>query len=240
MDQDNDGTRGEATQDQFTFSVHRHRRRHDLHHRDHDQRNQHDLRRPRHRDQRHDRRHRRAAQLPFRPPHQRRRADPYREHGHATHKLDLTVAEQVIVDATSKIDVSGKGYLAGRTTGNTTVGGATGDSWRQLRWPGGEFRWRVRTRCMATMRIRTTGAAVVDRVQQSRRRFGANRSGCISVGWERPFGWRWPLVGHQWWLQAAVSVWRRTLAGTGYISANGAHRGRRGTDRGLCPGFQRF
>jgi hypothetical protein len=36
----------------------------------------------------------------------------------ATHKLDVTVAEQVIVDATSKIDVSGKGYLARYTTGN--------------------------------------------------------------------------------------------------------------------------
>ncbi len=41
-----------------------------------------------------------------------------------THKLELTVAEQVIVSATSRIDVSGLGYLAGRTTGNTTVGGA--------------------------------------------------------------------------------------------------------------------
>ncbi len=42
----------------------------------------------------------------------------------ATHKLDLTVDEQVIVSATSRIDVSGRGYLLGRTTGNTTVGGA--------------------------------------------------------------------------------------------------------------------
>ncbi len=46
----------------------------------------------------------------------------------STYKLDLTVVEQVIIDATSSIDVSGKGYLAGRTTGNTMVGGATGDS----------------------------------------------------------------------------------------------------------------
>jgi len=45
-----------------------------------------------------------------------------------THKIDLTVSQQVIVDASSKIDVSGKGYLAGRTTGNTTVGGAGGGS----------------------------------------------------------------------------------------------------------------
>ena len=36
-----------------------------------------------------------------------------------THKLDVTTAEQFIVDATSGIDVSGKGYLAGRTRGNT-------------------------------------------------------------------------------------------------------------------------
>jgi hypothetical protein len=43
-----------------------------------------------------------------------------------TYKLDLTVADEVIVDATSQIDVSGKGYLPGRTTGNTTVGGAGG------------------------------------------------------------------------------------------------------------------
>src|SRR5262249_21375136 len=45
-----------------------------------------------------------------------------------THKLDLTVAEQVIVDLSSRIDVSGKGYLPGRTTGNTTAGAATGRS----------------------------------------------------------------------------------------------------------------
>lgn len=43
----------------------------------------------------------------------------------ATHKLELNVAGTVVVDETSKIDVSGLGYLAGRTSGNTTVGGAT-------------------------------------------------------------------------------------------------------------------
>jgi len=43
-----------------------------------------------------------------------------------THKLDLTVTQQVIVDATSSIDVTGKGYAPGYTTGNTTTGGATG------------------------------------------------------------------------------------------------------------------
>jgi RHS repeat-associated protein len=42
------------------------------------------------------------------------------------HQLDLTASNQVIVDGTSKIDVSGKGYLPGYTTGNTMVGGAVG------------------------------------------------------------------------------------------------------------------
>src|SRR5206468_1088977 len=42
------------------------------------------------------------------------------------HKLNLSVAHQLYIDATSRIDVSGKGYLPGRTTGNTTVGGAKG------------------------------------------------------------------------------------------------------------------
>src|SRR5262249_44619400 len=51
-----------------------------------------------------------------------------------THKLDLSVTSQVIVDAASRIDVTGKGYVGasgttpGRTTGNTTVGGAQGYS----------------------------------------------------------------------------------------------------------------
>jgi RHS repeat-associated protein len=45
-----------------------------------------------------------------------------------THELDLSVTQQVVVDASSKIDVSGKGYLPGRTTGNTTVGGTVGAS----------------------------------------------------------------------------------------------------------------
>ena len=42
------------------------------------------------------------------------------------HRLELDIPGQILVDATSRIDVSGKGYRAGRTTGNTTVGGATG------------------------------------------------------------------------------------------------------------------
>ncbi len=40
-----------------------------------------------------------------------------------THKLDITVTEQVIVDATSRIDVSDKGYLGRHTSGNTMDGG---------------------------------------------------------------------------------------------------------------------
>ena len=43
-----------------------------------------------------------------------------------THKLDLTVTGEVVVDSTSRIDVGGKGYLPGRTAGNTAAGGATG------------------------------------------------------------------------------------------------------------------
>jgi hypothetical protein len=45
-----------------------------------------------------------------------------------THDLDLTVTHQVIVDASSKIDVSAKGYLPGRTTGNATAGASTGNA----------------------------------------------------------------------------------------------------------------
>ena len=41
------------------------------------------------------------------------------------HKLELDIAGTLLVDATSKIDVTGKGYLVGRTSGNTTVGGAS-------------------------------------------------------------------------------------------------------------------
>src|SRR5579864_4947270 len=57
-----------------------------------------------------------------------------------TQNLDLTVTQQVIVDPTSRIDVSGKGYLPGRTTGNTTVGaatGGTGASYGGTAWTGG-------------------------------------------------------------------------------------------------------
>ena len=42
----------------------------------------------------------------------------------ATHKLDLTVTNQIAVSANSRIDVSGKGYAPGRTSGNVTNGAA--------------------------------------------------------------------------------------------------------------------
>lgn len=42
--------------------------------------------------------------------------------------FSIDVSGSVIVSANSRIDVSAKGYLAGRTTGNTTVGAATGGS----------------------------------------------------------------------------------------------------------------
>ncbi|MCY2990022.1 MAG: right-handed parallel beta-helix repeat-containing protein, partial [Planctomycetota bacterium] len=42
--------------------------------------------------------------------------------------LDLTVTGTLTVDATSSIDVSARGYLAGRTVGNTTTGAATVNS----------------------------------------------------------------------------------------------------------------
>ena len=46
------------------------------------------------------------------------------------HKLEVDIAGTITVSTNSQIDVSGKGYLAGRTTGNTTNGGTTG-------WAGG-------------------------------------------------------------------------------------------------------
>ena len=46
----------------------------------------------------------------------------------ATHKLEINVVGTITVSANSKIDVSGFGYLAGRTSGNTTVGGAAGNT----------------------------------------------------------------------------------------------------------------
>ena len=48
------------------------------------------------------------------------------------HTLEILVPGVVRVDTSSKIDVSGKGYLPGYTIGNTTDGGAT-------RWAGGSY-----------------------------------------------------------------------------------------------------
>ncbi len=38
-----------------------------------------------------------------------------------THKIELTVVEQLIVNSTSQIDVSRKGFVAGRTSGNVAI-----------------------------------------------------------------------------------------------------------------------
>ena len=44
------------------------------------------------------------------------------------YELELQVSGNSSVDSTGVIDVSGKGYLPGRTTGNTSLGGATNSS----------------------------------------------------------------------------------------------------------------
>jgi RHS repeat-associated protein len=41
-----------------------------------------------------------------------------------THKLELVVTNEIVISADSQIDVSGRGYLGGYTSGNTTVGAA--------------------------------------------------------------------------------------------------------------------
>ncbi|MCY2965469.1 MAG: hypothetical protein NT069_17850, partial [Planctomycetota bacterium] len=46
----------------------------------------------------------------------------------AVDKLHLIVAGTLSIDASSSIDVTGKGYLPGRTTGNTATGASTGKS----------------------------------------------------------------------------------------------------------------
>ena len=75
------------------------------------------------------------------------------------HKLELDIAGTLLVDATSKIDVTGKGYLVGRTSGNTT-GGRSQQRWGELRGVGGRPSVSLRaTRSMETMPTPTTGAA---------------------------------------------------------------------------------
>ncbi|MBE7504276.1 MAG: hypothetical protein HS113_29100 [Verrucomicrobiales bacterium] len=88
-----------------------------------------------------------------------------------THRLDLTVANAVVVSANSKIDVSGKGYAAGRTVGNTTAG-ASGRSGAVMGWVGAAK--GAPTRSMGITPIRTTGAAVGRRVR-----------GAVGCGWWR-------------------------------------------------------
>ena len=133
----------------------------------------------------------------------------------ATHKLDLTVTEQVIVDATSRIDVSGKGYLAGRTTGNTTVGGATGESWGQLRWLGarqGGSERGVRGLC----RSERLGQRWWTDGNQFGRRFGANYSAPFQLDGLMLANGDRRTEGHTEVGQAAGSTLAATLAGTGY------------------------
>ncbi len=66
--------------------------------------------------------------------------------------LWLITGDSLVVDSTSQIDVSGRGYLPGRTTGNSSRGGASGrtggsygglgqaDSEANLNWVYGDFR----------------------------------------------------------------------------------------------------
>ena len=44
------------------------------------------------------------------------------------HSLGLSVTGTLTIDSTSRIDVSSRGYMEGRTNGNTTAGAATGSS----------------------------------------------------------------------------------------------------------------
>jgi len=44
------------------------------------------------------------------------------------YRLDLAVTGALLIDATSSIDVSGRGYTGNYTLGNTTIGAATGES----------------------------------------------------------------------------------------------------------------
>ena len=76
------------------------------------------------------------------------------------HKLELDVSGGIVVDATSRIDVTGKGYAAGRTTGNqpSLVPGFHGGSHGGL--GSGST---ARPNLTATTPTRTTGAAAAAR-----------------------------------------------------------------------------
>ncbi|MEX0642143.1 MAG: hypothetical protein WD468_05555 [Pirellulales bacterium] len=58
-----------------------------------------------------------------------------------THRLELNISGDVVIDATSRIDVSGKGYLPGRTLGNSIIGGASGGYGASYGGVGGVSRW---------------------------------------------------------------------------------------------------
>ena len=84
-----------------------------------------------------------------------------------TSKLDLNIATTLTIDSTSKIDVSGRGYLGGwqggnnndtgRTLGNTTTGGSgymTGGSYGGLGGVGSTV--ILPMQCMGILQIRTS------------------------------------------------------------------------------------
>ena len=77
------------------------------------------------------------------------------------YSLVLTIAKELTVDASSKIDVSARGYLAGYTVGNTTTGGATGTGGGSYGGLGGVGRVEAgrRTGSMAITPIPMTWAA---------------------------------------------------------------------------------
>ena len=54
-----------------------------------------------------------------------------------TFSMEIMVTDALTVDSTSKIDVTGKGYLAGRTLGNVTEGAARSTDWACT--PGGSY-----------------------------------------------------------------------------------------------------
>jgi hypothetical protein len=135
-----------------------------------------------------------------------------------THKLDLNVTGQVIVDATSRIDVSGKGYLSGRTSGNTTVGGATNEG-------GGSHGGRGWT----PYSYSTTNAAYGDYADPDD--WGAGGSSSSGGGLVRVMAGALALDG---WIAAdgasrgdgaggSVYVAVATLSGGGGIRADGGH-----------------
>ena len=131
-----------------------------------------------------------------------------------THELDLTIAQQVIVDATSEIDVSGKGYQCWPDDGNTTVGAATGSSGASYGGLGG----------LNSNRPYGDYADPND--------WGSGASAARAVGWSASQRTPWTLTVGSWpmaWTrrQAArgggVYITVTTFAGHGSISAAGGN-----------------